>query len=385
MARPPAPRGAVAGPARHLSRRQWLGGTLAGTAGVAFRPALAAGAEADLLAPLQVAPPGFTAAALPAIGFPAGSPPADWPAWLVARQRVRDAWLALLGPWSVGAVDDSFVVVREEAAAGHRRRLISYRTEPDESVEAWLLEPDPRPAGTLPGVVVFHPTVAESIDEVAGIAGRPDRATGVELVQRGHVVLAPRNCLWNTTPDHRLDTAGSVRRVAARHPGATGMRKMLHDASRAVDILAAVPGVDAARVGAVGHSLGAKEVLYLAAFDERVRASVFSEGGIGVGFSNWHDPWYLGPQVQAAGFGHDHHELLALVAPRAFLLLAGEAGPGAADGDRSWPHVARALEVARLERPVPRLGLFNHRQGHSLPPVARDLFARWLETFLAAG
>jgi hypothetical protein len=34
---------------------------------------------------------------------------------------------------------------------------------------------------------------------------------------------------------------------------------------------------------------------------------------------------------------------------------------------------------------VPRLGLFNHRQGHSLPPVARDLFARWLETFLAAG
>jgi hypothetical protein len=35
------------------------------------------------------------------------------------------------------------------------------------------------------------------------------------------------------------------------------------------------------RVFAIGHSLGAKEVLYLAGFDERIRAAVSSEGGIG--------------------------------------------------------------------------------------------------------
>lgn len=377
---------AVRFPWRHLPRRRWLGGVLAGSAVAALRSAPTAAEETDLLPPLQVAPAGFTAAALPSLLTAAGAPPiTDWPAWQAARQRVRDAWLALLGPWSVGRVDDAFTVVRDEHGDGHRRRLISYRTEPDETVEAWLLEPEATPPHPRPGVVVFHPTVAESIDEVAGIGGRPGRATGVDLVRRGFVVVAPRCCLWNTTPEHRLDTAGSVARLATRHPGATGMRKMLHDAVRALDILAAVPGVDRERLGAAGHSLGAKETLYLAAFDERVRGAVFSEGGIGIGFSNWHDPWYLGPQVADPGFGHDHHELLALVAPRAFLLLAGEAGPGAADGDRSWPYLGRALEVARLERPRPRLGLFNHRRGHALPPEALDLTIRWLETFLTAG
>ncbi|MBU6276967.1 MAG: dienelactone hydrolase family protein [Planctomycetes bacterium] len=363
-----------------------LAGTIAGAGGAtAIAPRAARGDEADLLATVQVPPARVSADTLPSLVTRPGAPPiTDWPAWLVARQRLRAEWLGLLGPWHVDPVDDSFTVLREEAAEGHVRRLVSYRSEPDETVEAWLLEPDSPPRGPLPAVAVFHPTVAESIDEVAGIAGRPERSTGVDLVRRGFVVLAPRCCLWNTSPDHRLDTAGSVARLAARHPGATGMRKMLHDASRCIDILTAVPRVDRTRLGAFGHSLGAKEVLYLAAFDERVRATVFSEGGIGIGFSNWHDPWYLGAQAKAPGFGHDHHELLALVVPRALVILAGEAGPGAADGDRSWPYVARALEVARLGREPPRLGLFNHRQGHALPPEALGLAARWLETFLAA-
>ena len=122
----------------------------------------------------------------------------------------------------------------------------------------------------------------------------------------------------------------------------------------------------------------------MAAFDERVQATVFSEGGIGVGFSNWHDPWYLGAQVRDPAFGHDHHELLALVVPRALVILAGEDAPAAADGARSGPFIARAIEVARLGAEPPRLGLFNHRAGHTLPPAALDLAIRWLETFLAA-
>jgi len=370
---------------RPPTRRQCLA-ALAGTIAGAAAPRAAHSAEADLLAAVQVPPSGAPAGVLQSLLTPPGTAPiTDWPGWLAARQRLRAEWLGLLGPWQVAPVDDAFAVVREEAAEGHVRRLVSYRTEPDETVEAWLLEPDSPPRGPRAAVAVFHPTVAESIDEVAGIAGRPERATGVDLVRRGFVVLAPRCCLWNTTPDHRLDTAGSVRRVAERHPGATGMRKMLHDASRTIDILTAVPGVDRTRLGAFGHSLGAKEALYLAAFDERVKATVFSEGGIGVGFSNWHDPWYLGSQAKEPAFGHDHHELLALVVPRALLILAGEAGPGAADGDRSWPYVARALEVARLGPAPPRLGLFNHRHGHALPPAALDLAIRWLETFLAAG
>ena len=54
---------------------------------------------------------------------------------------------------------------------------------------------------------------------------------------------------------------------------------MLFDARRAVDILADQPDVNRDRLGVFGYSLGAKEALYLAAFDPRVRAAVSSEGG----------------------------------------------------------------------------------------------------------
>src|SRR5439155_24882510 len=100
-----------------------------------------------------------------------------------------------------------------------------------------------------------------------------------------------------------------------------GMAKMLYDALVAVDILAALPEVDPSRLGCVGHSLGAKEALYLAAFDERIKVAVSSEGGIGTKFSNWDAAWYLGPSIKEPTFTRDHHELLALVAPRPFLLL----------------------------------------------------------------
>ncbi|RLS35826.1 MAG: hypothetical protein DWH79_01030 [Planctomycetota bacterium] len=69
---------------------------------------------------------------------------------------------------------------------------------------------------------------------------------------------------------------------------------------------------------------------------------------MGLSFSNWHDPWYLGEAIRAPGFTLDHHQLLAMTLPRGMLLVGGESGPGAADGDRSWPSVARALEVAGL-------------------------------------
>ena len=145
----------------------------------------------------------------------------------------------------------------------------------------------------------------------------------------------------------------------------------------AIDILAALPQVDTARLGAVGHSLGAKEVFYLAAFDERIKAAVSSEGGIGSNFSNWDAPWYLGRKIGGKEFPYEHHELLGLIAPRAFLLIGGDS----ADGDRGWPFIEAALPVYRLYNKTPRLGLFNHKQGHSVPPTAERRLNEWIEAY----
>jgi hypothetical protein len=208
------------------------------------------------------------------------------------------------------------------------------------------------------------------------VEGKPEKAFGLKLAQRGYVTFCPRNYLW---PDnHNIAAQAEVARFRKRHPRSKGMAKMLYDAWVAINILTSQPEVDAARLGSVGHSLGAKEVLYLAAFDERVKVTVSSEGGIGTTFSNWDAPWYLSKAIKQPGFGREHHELLSLVAPRAFLLLGGDS----ADGDRSWPFIEAALPIYRLYDKTPRLGLYNHKQGHSVPPMAELRIYEWFKTYL---
>ncbi len=71
-----------------------------------------------------------------------------------------------------------------------------------------------------------------------------------------------------------------------------------------------------------------------------------------------------------------------MIAPRPFLVLAGKIGRGASDGDRSWPFLEAALPVYKLfGRPV-RLGLYNHREGHTISPKTYRRLEEWLTVYL---
>jgi len=300
--------------------------------------------------------------------------------WERQRQVLCRQWREFLGPLEVDRYEPpSFEVIDEDRLAGVVRMRICYEAEPGCPVEAYLLKPV-EVRDRLPGVVVFHSTVPYTIRQPAGLEGAPEKAFGLKLAQRGCVALCPRCFLWsNDRPGRfRRHVQKQARQLRIRHPRATGMAKMVHDAQTSLDLLARMPDVDPQRLGAVGHSLGAKQVLYLSALDERVRVAVSSEGGIDRRFSNWSAPWYLGRTAARATFGREHHELLGLVAARAFLLIGG----GSADGDHSWPFVAAALPVYRLYGDRPRLGLFNHRQGHTVPPEAEQRIYEWFETYL---
>ncbi len=296
--------------------------------------------------------------------------------WRVRREEIRQAWQKILHPLEVPRPSaPRFEVLEEDRSAGVIRQRIRYDTEPGVPTEAYLLRPE-KSEGQLPGVVVFHSTVNHSIRQPAGLEGKPEKFYGRKLAQQGYVALCPRNYLWPT--NDRIEARQEAARFHRRRPQQTGMAKMLFDAQVAVDLLVSLPDVDPSRIGAVGHSLGAKEVLYLAAFDGRIRATVSSEGGIGTRFSNWEAPWYLGGQIQAADFTHDHHELLALIAPRPFLLIGGDS----ADGDRSWPYIAAALPVYRLYGEPARIGLLNHKKGHAVPPISEKWTYDWLAVYL---
>ena len=295
--------------------------------------------------------------------------------WQRRREIIRRWWVEFLKPLELNRKTPALEVVSEDRPGGVVRQLVRYQIEPGMETEAYLLQPL-HAAVRRPGVVVLHETVNHSIRQPAGVEGRAGTAFGVNLARRGYVAFCPRNFLWPT--NRTLAAHEEARRFHARHPGSKGMAKMLYDARVALDILAGLPRVDPQRLGAIGHSLGAKEVLYLAALDGRVKAAVSSEGGIGTTFSNWDAPWYLGEAIRRAALQHEHHELLALAAPRPFLLVGGDS----ADGARSWPFITAALPVYRLHGGTPRLGLLNHRRGHSVPPEAERRIYEWMAAYL---
>jgi hypothetical protein len=299
-------------------------------------------------------------------------------AWGRRRGELLKAWRDFLR--SIPSPNNPSVhqVLEEDVSEGMRRQLIRYEAEPGLPVEAYLLSPNPT-GSPAPGVIVLHSTVDYTIRQPAGLEGPQSAHLGWHLARRGYIAICPRCFLWQYARPRQLGDA--VTWLSKRHPGIKGMAKMLFDAIRAVDLLVGLPDVDARRVGAIGHSLGAKEVLYLSAFDNRIRATVSSEGGIGLSYSNWDAPWYLGDTIHRPGFPLDHGQLLALAAPRAFLLIGGNS----ADGDQSWPYIEAALPVWRLTGAPKALGLLNHHQGHSIPALALERSMEWLDWYLRPG
>jgi dienelactone hydrolase len=295
--------------------------------------------------------------------------------WAERRDELVRHWRDFLGAIPAPRAAPAFDVLESDERDGVLRRLLRYEAEPGLPVEGYLLEPLDAGKGRA-GVVVLHSTVDHTIRQPAGLEGRADVQIGLHLARRGHVAFCPRCFLWQYGGPGQLGKA--VEWLRGRHPGVTGMAKMLFDAVRAVDLLASRPDVDPKRLGAIGHSLGAKETLYLAAFDPRIRAAVASEGGVGLSYSNWDAPWYLGPAVRRPGFPLDHGQIVALAAPRALLIVGGDS----ADGDASWPYVEAALPVWALNGAPEAVGLFNHRRGHAFPPEAQERAYAWLEWFL---
>ncbi|RLS70915.1 MAG: dienelactone hydrolase [Planctomycetota bacterium] len=300
--------------------------------------------------------------------------------WEKHRKTIHDRWIKFLGPMPEPRPAVALEILKTESLPTITRQLVRYEGEPGIFVEGYLLMPKAAvdSIAKYPAVLAMHPTTNATIDDIAGISGQDTKQFGLALAQRGFIVFCPRCFLWQDV--NSLNEA--VEKHRERHPKTTGMAKMLYDAMRGVDVLESLPLVDRTRIGAIGHSLGAKEALYLAAFDERIKAAAASEGGIGFRSTNWDASWYLGEAIRDPEFPLNHHQLLGLIAPRPFLILGGESGPGAADGDRSWPLINAALPVWKLYGEPARLGLLNHHEGHSVSPQSFERMAEWLTVYL---
>lgn len=153
------------------------------------------------------------------------------------------------------------------------------------------------------------------------------------LLEAGYAVLT--SCYGSWVPDDREDyrahglwpLLGLDSHNAP--PGVVGLWSW--SVHRLVDLAAALPEIDAARIVAAGHSRLGKAALWAAATDTRISALFLNESGcggaalsrrnFGEGFAHNRDrfPHWLLPKAwaDAAGLdGVDQHQLLAQLAPR---------------------------------------------------------------------
>ncbi|MBE9510171.1 MAG: dienelactone hydrolase family protein [Bacteroidetes bacterium] len=294
--------------------------------------------------------------------------------WKKQRKVIKKRWLNYLGALEPNPSPPVLKVLKEDRPKGLIRQLVEYESEPGIMVKGYLIKPQ-NISEPLPGVVAMHSTSDKQMVYIAGVEEGRIVAFGYKLAQQGFVVFCPLCFLWHDKGERTY--VQQVERFHKHHPNSKGMAKMLFDAQRAVDVLVNLEEVDSERIGAMGHSLGAKEVLYLAAFDDRVKVTVSNEGGIGIDFSNWDDVWYLGKEIH--NFGHQHHEILSLVAPKSFLLIGGDGY----DGEKSRPYIEAVLPVYDLYgNKRQNIELFSHGQGHSAIPAAEKRTYEWMKKYL---
>lgn len=296
-----------------------------------------------------------------------------WQLAAAPRGARLEALERVMGPLPRLAEDTPWRATGEWREAGYTRRHILFQSEPDDFVPAWLLLPQ-RPPGRRPAALCLHQTTKIGKDEPAGLGGRPSLHYAKELALRGWVALAPD---YPNFGEYRCDP------YARGYASAT--MKGVFNHARALRLLAALPGVNARRIAAVGHSLGGHNALFLAAFEPRVAAVVTSCGFTsfrryrGGDLRGWSHAGYM-PRI-AGEFGcdparmpFDFPDVLALIAPRPVFVNAP-----LEDDNFDVTGVKECLDAVRLRFPRGRLVAEFPACGHDFPAPVRGRAWSWLE------
>lgn len=172
---------------------------------------------------------------------------------------------------------------------GYYSQPVFYNTEQNDRVKAIILTPLDT-SKKIPAIVACHQHAGQyqyGKCEPAGEGGDPMYFYGKELCLCGFAVICPDHLGFEERipgdeelERRRINASFNERELFCRaiSSGSTLQAKYVHDLSVAVDVLCECGFVDANRIGAIGHSLGGQETLWLTFYDKRIKAGVSSCG-----------------------------------------------------------------------------------------------------------
>jgi dienelactone hydrolase len=313
----------------------------------------------------------------------AGSPPAGAPHHWQIRQQALASMQLVMGdlPDLTRRVPLDVQVLDETREHGLLRRSITFAVEADDRVPALLCIPD-RAADVGLGLLCLHQTTAMGKGEPAGLGGSANLHYARELAERGHVTLSVD---YPGYGDYHVDP------YARGYASAT--MKGIWNHARGLDLLQSLAQVDDARLGAVGHSLGGHNALFLAAFDTRVRAVVTSCGFNSFlkyrngRLAEWSHQGYM-PRIatvygnDATRMPFDFTDVLAAIAPRA-VFVSAPVGDACFEVDGVVDCVEAALPVYRhLGSGNDLVAVYPHCD-HDFPAQTREFAYQFVDRVLA--
>ena len=250
--------------------------------------------------------------------------PVETPAnWKIRRAHILANMQVVMGPMP----DDSvrvpldIQVLEQVRLPEFTRKKITFAVEKGDRVPAYLFIPQVR-AEKSPAMLCLHQTTAIGKGEPADVGGKSNLHYARELAQRGYVTLAPD---YPGYGDYDIDV------YERGYVSAT--MKGIWNHRRAIDLLQSLPEVDGERIGAIGHSLGGHNTLFVAAFDQRIKVAVTSCGFnsffkyYGGDITGWSHKGYM-PRIadvydkDPARMPFDFTEILGAIAPRAVFINA---------------------------------------------------------------
>ena len=312
--------------------------------------------------------------------------------WIARKLQLRERYLDLLRDEYKPQKPALDLQVHEEVLVEgiYKRQLISYAVEEDERAHAYLGIPL-HLEGRAPAIIALHGTYEHGKMRAAGLIDNSDKAYLDHLCRRGYVVIAPEHFVSG----HRTPAEGAYETATfyQKHPNWTAVGKFTFEHSIAVDVLETLEQVDKGQIGALGHSLGGHGSFFLAAYDERIKASASNCSAAFFRHNHkveaWaRDHWYIYFKHIRDGLLNgkmppiDFHQIIALIAPRAFLDLSGLNDGNDLTQRQRVLMMMKLMDIYELEDAPENFAFYVHGRGHSVAHESRQLMYGWMDTHL---
>lgn len=303
-------------------------------------------------------------------------PPVSLRAWEKRRTELQDLLTKKLHLQNDPTPAD-FRVHHTIQREGYRIDMVSYASgSPDIRVTAAMYVPDGD--GPFPAVLNLHGHWAQG-----HLAARV-QSRGHILAQNGIIVLSP-----DAAGTGERSIGEGEKRYHGAIPGAglymigdSLLGWQVRDNRRSIDVLCALPFVNADRLGVTGASGGGNQTMWIAACDERIKACV---PVVSVGsFESYVTERNCICETLPGGMADmEEWELLGLVAPRALLVLNAYQDSSPAFGPGPVTRTAEALrEVYGLSGADERFDLRILNTTHGYWPEMLSAMLGWMKYWL---